>query len=292
MKKICTLCILIFSLSIARMGLAQDMPDVQLGEVVVSATKTEEQTTQVTSSVSIITNKEIEREKAKTVGELLRSVVGLDVTRSGGLGKHTSVYLRGGNSGHTLVMIDGVQVNSPTLGSYDFANLTVDNIERIEIVRGPQSTLYGSDAMAGVINIITKKGTGKTKTSLMFEGGSYKTYRQSAAITSGNEKMNLSVTGAYLETDGISAAKEKLGNHEEDGYDNTTISMRLGAQVAPDIKADISLRYIDAQSDLDAAGMDDPNYEQDSKTLILAGNINHYITNWWESVLKIHSTKN
>ncbi len=292
MKKIWTLCILILIMGFARPGLAETMEEAELGEVVVTATKTEEQIKELSSSVSVITRTEIEQKKLDSVVELLRTIPGLDVTRSGGPGKSTAIYLRGGNAGHTLVLVDGVQVNSPTLGSFDFADLTIDNIERIEIVRGPQSTLYGSDAMSGVINIITRKGVGKPKAALTFEGGSYQTYREVASLTAGSETVNFSLAASHLETEGISAAAEQQGNHEDDGYTNTTISMRLGAEVFKQARLDTSLRYIEAESELDALGMDDPNYKQDSRTLILGTNFSHYLTGWWEQILKLQLTKN
>jgi vitamin B12 transporter len=292
MKKVFVLCSLILSVVFCQIGLAQTDKGIEIGEVVVTATKTESELEEVSSSVSVITQTEIERKKVDTVAELLRSIPGLDVARSGGPGKNTSVYLRGGNSGHTLVLVDGVQVNSPTLGSFNFADLSVDNIERIEIVRGPQSTLYGSDAIGGVINIITKKGTGKPAVSLLFEGGSYESYRGAASVTAGTEKVDFSLAASYQETDGISAASEEEGNREEDGYKNGTISMRVGAEVFPEARMDVSLRYMDSETDLDALGMDDPNYVQESETIIFGSRFSHYVTQWWEHILKLHFTEN
>ena len=105
--------------------------------------------------------------------DALREVPGLSVARSGPLGATTSVFMRGNNSQSTLVLVDGVRVNQNTLGSFDFTDLSLENVERIEILRGPQSTLWGADAVGGVINIITKRGRGKPSHSLTFEGGSF-----------------------------------------------------------------------------------------------------------------------
>ncbi|MCD5401659.1 TonB-dependent receptor plug domain-containing protein, partial [candidate division NPL-UPA2 bacterium] len=131
-----------------------------LGEIVVTATRRPQPIGGISASVTVIDAEEIAERGEITVLEVLRELPGLDVVQSGGPGAITSVFLRGAESGHTLVLVDGVRVNSPTTGMFDFANLTVDNIERIEIVRGPQSTLHGSSAMGGVINIITKRGVG------------------------------------------------------------------------------------------------------------------------------------
>ncbi|GAX62595.1 outer membrane cobalamin receptor protein [Candidatus Scalindua japonica] len=133
-------------------GLEEDIE-----EIIVTATRTETRVSQLPDSVTVISKEQINQQKATTIFEALRSVPGLNLRKSGGIGRLTSVTIRGSNTNQVLVMIDGVQVNSPTLGSFDFANLTTDNVERIEVVRGPQSTLYGSDAMGGLVNIVTKK---------------------------------------------------------------------------------------------------------------------------------------
>jgi len=147
--------------------MAQEIEDTAeedvIEEIVVTATRLATPQEEVGSSVTVITREEIESSQKATIFEILREVPGLDVVQNGGPGGVASVLIRGAKSEHTLVLIDGVEMNDPiTPGrSYDFANVTVDNIERIEIVRGPQSTLYGSDALGGVINIITRKGEGK-----------------------------------------------------------------------------------------------------------------------------------
>jgi len=154
---------------------AQEAGEEKIEEIVVTATRIETPTREVGSSITVITDQEIKEKQKTTVLEVLRSVPGLDVVQSGGPGRTTSVFIRGAKSEHTLVLIDGIELNDPisTGRSYDFADLTTDNIERIEIIRGPQSTLYGSDAIGGVINIITKKGKGKPSGFASVEGGSF-----------------------------------------------------------------------------------------------------------------------
>ena len=133
---------------------------------------------QESSSVTVISHKQIEQSNATTIADVLVGVPGLDVVQSGGAGGNISVFMRGANSEHTLVYIDGVEANDPITAarSFDFANLGTENIESIEVVRGPQSVLYGSDAIGGVILIHTKEGSGPPSGSLSFEGGSYATF--------------------------------------------------------------------------------------------------------------------
>ena len=253
-------------------SLAQDK-EVTLEKVVVTATRVETPIEEIASSITVISSKEIERKQKTTVLEALRDVPGLDVVQTGGAGSQTSIFLRGANSEHTLVMIDGVEVNDPISPgrSYNFANLTVDNIERIEIIRGPQSTLYGSDAIGGVINIITKKGEGKPKFSLSAEGGSFTTFREATGISGGNKWVNYSFALSRFDTEGISAASKKDGNYERDGYENTSLSGRLGFTPMDNLNIDFILRYIDAKTELDnfaGVGGDDPNYVQKSNQLL------------------------
>jgi vitamin B12 transporter len=239
-------------------------------EIVVSATRIDTPSKEVGNSITVITQQQIEEQQQKTVLEVFRSVPALDVVQTGGPGRTTSVFMRGAKSEHTLVLIDGVEMNDPisTGRSYDFANLTTDNIERIEILRGPQSTLYGSDAVGGVINIITKKGKGKPSGYVSFEGGSYNTFKENAGISGGNDRVNYSLGVSRWDTDGISAAAEKDGNTEKDAYGNTSVSGRFGITPAKTFGLDLIYRFIDSKADLDGSGGtggDDPNSTFDSK---------------------------
>jgi vitamin B12 transporter len=176
----------------------------QLGEFTVTADRIEEPVSSTGSDVTVIPGPEVEKWGANGVTEVLREAVGTVVTPTGGPNTQTSVSLRGSDPSQTLVMIDGVPIGNPaaTDGSLDFSNLSAIDIDRIEIVRGPQSALYGSDAMGGVINIITKKAKkGEKHTTLTLQGGSYGTV-QGTATTSGatdNWTYALGVTDAYTE---------------------------------------------------------------------------------------------
>ena len=247
--------------------------EVMLEKVVVTATRVETPIEEIASSMTVISSKEIERKKKATVSEVLKGIEGLDVVQTSGVGRDTSIFIRGANSEHTLVMIDGVEVNDPISPgrSYDFAHLTVDNIERIEVIRGPQSTLYGSDAIGGVINIITKKEEGRPKFFASAEGGTFMTFRESTGVSGGNRWINYSLGLSRFDTNGISAANKKDGNYERDGYKNSSLSARLGFAPQENLDVDFIFHYIDAKTDLDnsgGAGGDDPNYVQKSKQLL------------------------
>ncbi len=232
-----------------------------IGEVIVTATKTETYQSEVGSSVTVITADDIKNKGATTVLAILRDVPGLSVMQSGPFGGITSLYLRGSKSGHTLVLIDGIEVNDPMKADrsfdYGFGHLTTDNIERIEVVRGPQSTLYGSDAIGGVINIITKKGEGKPKWEALFEGGSYGTFKETLGFSGSEGKLNFSLSLLRLDSDGVSKAAD---TSEEDGYENITLSNRLGYKIYEDANLDFALRFTDAKYEYDdTAYQDDPN---------------------------------
>src|SRR4029434_2968033 len=130
---------------------ARPAPEPSLPPIGVTATRTEVPLNQLTTSLTVITNEEIRERQAELVLEVLRDVAGVNVVQTGSMGTATSVFIRGSASNQVLVMIDGVEINSTTTGAYDFANLTTDNIERIEVLRGAGGTLYGSQAIRGVI---------------------------------------------------------------------------------------------------------------------------------------------
>lgn len=266
MKRSRQTCAVVLGLILATGGAAvAEETAAQLGEVVVTATRDEVPLEQVGSSISVVTAKEIEQQQIRTVADALRTVPGLDVVRSGSFGGTTAVFMRGAKSEHTLVLIDGIEVNDPssTGGGFNFAGLTTDNIERIEILRGPQSTLYGSHAIGGVINIITKRGDGKLKGFLSAEGGSFNTAREDAGINGGTNLLQYALTVSRQDTGGISAAGERYGNTERDGYQNSSVAGRLGITPTSTTELDFSLRFNHSRTSLDnggGIGMDDPNH--------------------------------
>jgi len=248
----------------------------RLDEIVVTATRVETPVEEVASSISIVTSKEIEEKQEPIVLDVLRGLPGVDVTQTGGLGRSSSVYMRGANPEHTLVLIDGMEVNDVMhFGRlYDFSDLTVDNLERIEVLRGPQSTLYGSGAIGGVINMITKKGDGKPKFFISGEGGSYNTFKESAGLDGSKNNFHYSFGISHLNSKGISSANRKDGNVEKDGYDNSSFSSRFGFTIGKYINTDFVVHYTKAKADIDnggGRGGDDVNNEYKSTQLLLKG---------------------
>ncbi len=160
-------------------GVTQVLPP-----IVVSPTTIPTPVDQVASSVTVITAGDIQRQQIRTVPDALNTVPGLNVVQSGGPGGQTSVFMRGTNSNHVKVLIDGIDASDPSIanGTFDFAHLLTGDIEQIEVLRGPQSGLYGSDAIGGVISITTKKGEGPPKVKASVEGGSFQTFNQTAGL--------------------------------------------------------------------------------------------------------------
>lgn len=257
-----------------------------LEEVVVTATRVEEPVEETTSAIVVIKEDNIKKMNVQFLTDVLRKIPELSLVQNGGAGKLATVLLRGGDSTHTLVMIDGVKVKSTTTGSLDFSGINVDDIERIEIVKGPQSTLYGSEAMAGVINIITKKGKGKPKVDVSLESGSYETYKPSLTVSGGNKKFDYRVTTAYFHTDGISAAKQGT---ERDGYKNASISGKFGFRPSEKFELELTGKYYYDRTELDfgSSRPDDPNYIQSGNHYMLSGKGKFYLVDEWEQVLSL-----
>jgi len=237
----------------------------KLTNVVVTATKTSTNTLELANSITVIDSAEIASGNKINLFDLLNSEYGLSVTQPGGLGALSTINIRGSNPEHTLILLDGVEMNmtSDAANVYDFANLPAENINRIEVLRGPQSTLYGSDAMAGVINIITNKGMGKPALQLSAEGGSYSTFKGNAGLSGSFNNFNYLVSFGRTQSDGISSAGEKYGNTENDGYSGNNISSRLGYDINEHAGINFFLRFTKAETDLDQFGGefgDDPTY--------------------------------
>ncbi len=219
-------------------GRAQVLPSGLRETVVVTATLSPEEESQVGSAVTVITREDIERHGARTVLEALRLVPGLDVVRSGGDGAVTSVFLRGAGSGHTLVLVDGVRVNPVYFPGFDFGQWTTESIERIEVVRGPYSPLYGSDAIGGVIQILTRGGGGKPVGSLALEGGD-RGQRQGTLFASVGSGA-LSATASYRDA-------RADGDRPNSDWRQQNGSLRLDILPGRDVAAAVEASVLDGK---------------------------------------------
>ncbi|HKZ57533.1 MAG TPA: TonB-dependent receptor [Thermodesulfovibrionales bacterium] len=291
MKKliICILLLLTSCFSLLASLFAEEKA-VPLEEIVVTATRLEESVKESTSSMVVIKGDEMKRMNIEFITDVLRKIPELSLVQNGGAGKVAVVLLRGGKAAHTLVMIDGVKVNSSTTGSFDFSGVNTDDIERIEIVKGPQSTFYGSEAIAGVINIITKKGVGKPEVDLSFESGSYGTYKPSLTISGGNKEFDYRLTSSYFSTDGISSAKE---GSEIDGYRNVYISGKFGIRPSEKIELELMGQYYYDRNELDdfdfftRRAVDNLNFIQHGTHYLLSGKGKFYLFDIWEQILTL-----
>lgn len=218
-------------------------------EVLVTASRTLDARGHAGASVTLITREDIERRNPAFLTDLLRDVPGFSIARSGGAGKVTQLRVRGAEANQVLVLIDGIEANDVSRDdAFDFAHLSTDDIERVEIVRGPQSALWGSDALAGVVNVITRRGAGAPRAEATLEYGSFGTERVNASLGAGDERRDASVSLTYIETGGINIAER---GDEEDGYRNGTVNTRLGWQALPNLRLDFSGRLSDIHTATD-----------------------------------------
>ena len=239
----------------------------EMSEVVVTATRTEQPVDRIGQSVTVLTDEALTRRQSNTVSDALRSVPGLSVTRNGGVGQTTSVFIRGADSEQTVVLIDGVKLNDQASpgGAFDFSNLLTSNIERIEVVRGSQSVLWGSQAIGGVVNIITRQASDE---AFAFSGDAEYGANKSARLAGnavGNLKTSLATIAAdlganYFDTDGVSAFNRQRGGSERDGYRNYGGHAKLKATFNDSVSLDLRTRYADGKSDYDGFAPPDFNF--------------------------------
>jgi vitamin B12 transporter len=220
--------------------------------IVVSPTTTPTPSETTASSVSVVTASDIEAHQYRTAPDALADVPGLNVVQTGGPGGQTSVFIRGTNSNHVKVLIDGVDASDPSNpnASFDFGQLLTGDIERIEVLRGPQSGLYGSDAIGGVISITTKSGSGPPKLTLQTDGGSFGTFNQRASLSGSQGDFTYSFNVQHLQTASTPVTPwydiAPGQGRKNDYYDNWTYSTKLGARLTDTLSANVTARYTDS----------------------------------------------
>jgi vitamin B12 transporter len=258
-----------------------------LDEVVVTSDRLPTPKDQVAGSISVLTASDLERQQQTTVANALREIPGVDVVQEGGDGKVTSISLRGAGSDRTLVFVDGVEVNDPIgdggSGSFDFANLTTDNVERIEVLRGSQSALYGPDATGGVLQIFTKKGQGPLNGSLSGELGSMGYLRSALALNGGDHWLDYSMQVSHLTEKGFSSAAfnpSYVLPLEDNGTQNSVVSSQFESSPVSFLTLSLVQRYTDSKTSVDDGPLDDdPNHFNLTRESILKGGAE---TTFWD----------
>ena len=233
-------------------AMAADMED-GVEDVIVTANRIAQETSRVGDSVTVITAKEQRRSQKTAVSDLLATTPGLAVARNGGLGGTTTIRIRGAESHQTMVLIDGVKLNDPSSasGEFNFADLITTDFAQIEVLRGPQSTLWGSQAIGGVVNIVTPVPEGPLSASVSAEGGTHETAIMRAHAQAGGDRFAWRVSGNYLTSDGISAYSRDLGGRETDGYRNVGFNARGILHITDNVSAEIRSTWSDGRSDYD-----------------------------------------
>ena len=234
-----------------------------MDEVVLTSNKYPKKQSESGKVITVINRRQLEQSGGKSVGELLNTVAGTIVTGANNApGTNQTVSIRGASAGNVLILLDGIPVNDPSVitNYFDLNFLNPDQVERIEILKGGQSTLYGSDAVAGVINIISKKaGPGKTNINGNFSAGSYHALKETFGIGGRGNRTDYSVNYTHFSADGFSAAndKNKTGTFDKDGINQHAVSGRLGFKVGKRIQTSFSGSYNNYKTDLDASAFTD-----------------------------------
>jgi len=263
-------------------------------DVVVTATRLETPERKVGSSLTVVTADELVRTGRTFVLDALEAALGLSSVRNGGPGAAASVSLRGANSEHTLFLLDGVELNDPInpSRSYDVSHLPLSQVERIEILRGPQGLLFGSDALGGVINIITRAGRGRPRLTLASSADSLRSLSADVSLAGSGAKTDYSFALFHERTAGLSAASSSYaGNVEKDGYRNLGLAVRFGYAPGPSSSLTFTARGSRARTELDnfgGPGGDDPNSVQDYASLFVRGQYRDLSRNGrWERTVSL-----
>ena len=250
-------------------------------EIIVSALRLKTNSIETGTSVSIITAEEIAQRGYVYALDAIASAPGVTVNQNSSYGGQTSIRIRGAATEQTLVLINNVVVNDPSSpgGGYNFATLDTASIERIEILKGPQSTLWGTDAIGGVINIVTKQVKTGTSASLFTEAGSHNSIRAGGAFGGANNQGDFRLGLAYVDTSGISAADKADGNSEKDGYQSLSLDARAGI-IFSSSRLEVDLKYVDSENEFDGFVFQNGNFafqdaDEEGKVKELSGNL-HY----------------
>lgn len=228
----------------------------KLQNTVITASRVAEQRSDTYSAVSVFTRADIERLQANTVADLLRRTPGVQIIQNGGRGSTTGVFVRGTKTAQTLVLIDGQRVNDSNLGGAYLSTLSMDQIERVEVLRGPRAAIYGSDAIGGVIQIFTRRAQGEGLTPrVRMAYGSNNTWEQSVGISGGDADTRFNLSLNHEKSDGFSRNSKKTGTDaDDDGFDNRSIALNLNHRFSASTEAGLNIQHTDSDYDYDGFG--------------------------------------
>lgn len=262
----------------------------ELDPVVVTATRTAQTADETLASVTVVTREEIERKQARSVSDALRGMPGLAISNAGGRGQPTTFFLRGTDSDHVLVLIDGVKIGSPTLGPAPFQDLPIEQIDRIEVVRGPRSSLYGSEAIGGVIQIFTRRGGGPLTPRVTAGAGSYKTVNGSLGLSGGGEQGWFDASIRFEDTGGFNACDGEpfIGGcfvlePDKDGYGNAAGHVRAGLSFGN--LGDFDVRFLRSETDTDFDGTPFGGNQSSTVQQVAGANLSIYPVQSWKLTL-------
>ena len=257
--------------------------------IVVTATRTPEPLSSIIQPIELITEPQIQRAGQQTTTELLQSQANVEITATGGAGTTSGVFLRGANPGHTLLLIDGIRVNNAGLGTIPFENLPTPQFARIEVLPGPFSGLYGSDALGGVIQFFTHRWPDTPAVTGAVGYGSYDTSNVYGGVSAGTEDTGFTLNAGYTQSRAFSATNPSVSfgqfNADNDGYRNTNVSGSVVHRFAPDQELGITAFYTQGNTHFDAGPTtDDVNNEAIGVYSIYSRN---RLTSWWQSLVRV-----
>lgn len=259
----------------------------------VTATRTQQTIDTTLAPVTVIDRDEIERSQARDVLELLSNTTGITITRNGGTGANSSVFIRGNASTHTLVLIDGQRIGSATLGSANLSTLEPEQIERIEVVRGPRSSLYGSDAIGGVIQIFTRRGSASGELTPLIKAGygNHNTSKAVVGLSGGDDAFYFNVLGTHFDTQGIDNLKNDSGNNgDTDAYRTAGTSLRTGGKIG---RADLDLSFQRSEAQNEFDNNFSPNSQPYIESVVESGSaaVSLPVISEWVTSLRVGKSK-
>jgi len=265
-------------------AVAQANDALSLADTVVTASRQVESRSESSAASTVFTRADIDRLQPNSVTDLLRRVPGLSITTNGGLGSLSGISLRGTNVTQTLVLIDGQRIASASAGQASLEFISVDQIERIEVIRGPRSAIYGSDAIGGVVQIFTRQGRDGLDARVKLGVGSNQTFTRDLALSGGNGQTRFALGTSLNETDGINRTTNSVGgDRDEDGYRNRAFNASLTHNFTDDVEAGIRLLEQTGSTEYDLLG--DP--EDDFSLSTAAAHVQWQVSSLWRTRLEV-----